>query len=240
MVAEPFVAYDYVFPVVGGDLRPQASAGVPGYVIRQVYGTAFCLAENFFVTNHHVIKNASAHPWWGIGFPEDHHWEVVPVERHESWSSLDIGICSAQVPRARHLKWCSAEQAMLTEVQASGFPYALDLPALTLMIRSFRGTVVAADMGRSIGRTPRVRALFPVPTWHFGSSLVEGQSFAVCAWDHLCQLDNGDDRESRGRKNEGGKRNNHLREGRSATSGLGGSNAVGSVGKVLLAWHARW
>ena len=76
-MAEPFVAYDYVFPVVGGDLAPQAGAGVPGYVIRQVYGTAFCLAEDFFVTNRHVIENASAHPWWGLGFPEGRHWRAV-------------------------------------------------------------------------------------------------------------------------------------------------------------------
>ena len=61
---------------------------------------------------------------------------------------------------------------MLTEVQASGFPYALDLHALTLTIRSFRGTVVAARTWGSLSAEPRVYELsFPCPRGISGAPL---------------------------------------------------------------------
>ena len=171
-MTEPVIAYDYVSPVVAGDLHPRAATGQPAYVIRQVCGTAFCLAENFFVTNAHVIQNASANPWWGIGFPEQQHWKTVRVDCHESFSDLDIGILSAAVPKARPLKWCSDEMAMLTDVQVSGFPYALDLLGFKLTVRSFRGTVVSARTWRGLSAKPRVYELsFPCPRGISGSPL---------------------------------------------------------------------
>lgn len=178
-VAKPVSAYDYVFPVVGGDHAPRAATGGPAYLINQVYGTAFCLAENYFVTNEHVIRNASANTWWGIAFPDEQRLKAVPVDHHESFSSIDIGILSAAVPKAKHLKWCSDELAMLTNVQASGFPHALDLSELTLTIRSFPGTVVSAKTWSRLPAKPRVyelsflcpRGISGSPLWRVGGTL---------------------------------------------------------------------
>ena len=165
-VTEPIIAYDYVFPVVGGDIAS------PGPVVRQVYGTAFYLANTFFVTNAHVIHSASGQQWWGLGFTEGQYWKFVVIDHYECFDDIDIGILSAPIPKAKNLKWSVSEEAMLTDVQVSGFPYALDLSESLLTIRAFRGTLVSTRTWNKLPNKPRVYELsFPCPRGLSGAPL---------------------------------------------------------------------
>jgi hypothetical protein len=169
---ETVIAYDYVFPVIAGDSVPASGSNLASVAVREVYGTAFCLFENFFVTNEHVIKNASEHTWWGLAFAEAGVWKAASVDHYERVVGLDIGILSASLPSAKWLKWRSDELSMLADVQTTGFPYGLDVSSSKLRMRSFRGTVVSSRTWDGLAAKPRVYELsFPCPRGLSGSPL---------------------------------------------------------------------
>ena len=85
-MTEPVIAYDYMFPVVGGEWVNDRRRSQEGMLIRQVYGTAFCLAESWFITNEHVLKAASQHSWWGMAFTSNGQWRAVPRQSHLKFS----------------------------------------------------------------------------------------------------------------------------------------------------------
>jgi S1-C subfamily serine protease len=159
-------AFDYVFPVVGG-VRMGDGRGVG---LGDVYGTAFSISEGLFLTNHHVLSGASSQSEWGIGFVEKHIWKMAKVERFEEFPHMDLALLQANVPAAKFAKWLALEQPMLTEVQACGFPHAFDSTNSTLIVRSFRGTIVASRTWSALHAKPRAYELsFSCPRGLSGS-----------------------------------------------------------------------
>jgi hypothetical protein len=173
-MTEEFTSFDYVFPIFGGDDNGRTGGESAGVMeVKEVYGTAFCIAENLFLTNDHVLRNAIAHSSSGIGFLEGRILKLSRIQAHEFFPSLDMAIFSAAVPKAKYMKWRSSIQPMLADVQATGFPYALDLSTSTLSVRSFRGTIVSSRTWHSLNGKPAVYELsFPCPRGLSGSPLL--------------------------------------------------------------------
>ena len=76
-VRQTLKAFEYVFPVIGGPIvRGDPRTGTTTMIrTRNVYGTAFCLAEGLFLTAAHVIRNASEQGDVWLGYPEGTTWK---------------------------------------------------------------------------------------------------------------------------------------------------------------------
>lgn len=160
-------SYEYLFPVVGCDVDADARISV-----QRVYGTAFCISGDYFLSASHVLNSASAHRLWGLCYTDDNIWRFTQGLERESLESIDVGIVRASLPGAKTVGWSSSELAMLSEVQAIGFPYALDSLNSRLYIRSFKGHIVSARTWPELPAKPRAYELsFPCPRGLSGSPL---------------------------------------------------------------------
>lgn len=161
-------AYDYVFPVIGGTSPSK---------IHEIYGTAFSLSNHFFITNEHVMNAVLQQPFRAIGFTEGNQFKYVTIDAWELFSSIDIAVFSTRIPKAKNVKWHTPEEAMLSEVQTTGYPYALN-PESQVVIRSFQGKLVTARTWYELSGKPRVyelpfpcpRGLSGAPLWKIGNS----------------------------------------------------------------------
>lgn len=171
---EPFNSFDYLFPVLGGEASSQHDGGMN---ISEVYGTAFCLAENYFLTNEHVLRAVLSHPRYALGFLDAEYWGHRPIEVYELFAGTDIAIFRSNLPVAKYLNWQTKEQAMLELVQTTGYPYALDLASKSISPRSFRGNIVSARTWHGLPSKPRVyelpflcpRGISGAPLWSPGA-----------------------------------------------------------------------
>jgi len=164
------IAFDYVFPVIGGD----RSNARPGWtMVRNVFGTAFSLSGNIFLTASHVIRAAAAHESFGVCLVEDGVWGVRKIIRHEVFDDLNAGLFEANVPGAKPLRWSATELSMLDSVATVGFPYALEITQAKLNVRAFRGEVVSTKIWEGLSAKPRIyelsfqcpRGLSGAPLW---------------------------------------------------------------------------
>jgi hypothetical protein len=167
-------AFDYVFPVIGGD----RSNTRPGWtMLRNVFGTAFSLGGNTFLTAGHVIKAATAHESFDICLIEDGAWGARKIIRHEVLEDLDAGFFEANVPGAKALRWSDTELSMLDSVAAVGFPYALEITQAKLNVRAFRGEIVSTRTWDGLSAKPQIyelsfqcpRGLSGAPLWISGN-----------------------------------------------------------------------
>jgi hypothetical protein len=167
---ETVTAFDYVFPVVG-------SAVVQAEPLildpRAVYGTAFYLADDIFVTAAHVIDAASEHDHCGLGATAGSKWRGHRITELESLPNYDLAFLRVpHFPTPKAIRWESSELPMLEHVQATGFPYALNLQERILHIRAFRGHTCSSKTWASLQAHPRVYELsFHVPRGLSGAPL---------------------------------------------------------------------
>jgi len=161
-------AFEYVFPLVGCKQITHKSF----VAIEQIYGTAFYLNNNTFITAGHCIKNALQHKLIGLGYPKDDGLEFHKVTNHEIISDYDIGFVQAHIPAAKALHWGYDELPMLADVKTVGYPYALDLPNLAFQIRAFKGHVISAPTFFRFQSKPRCYELsFACPRGLSGAPL---------------------------------------------------------------------
>ena len=169
-------AYKHVFPVVGGNRSKDGEA----LLVSQVFGTAFPIGGDFWLTAAHVLRGASNEAVAGLGFVVNKEWLAVFVERHEMNESHDIAVFEAKQIEGSPLRWAAEELAMSTEVLSVGFPYALtpDLPSVS--IRAFRGSITAAATTTKIPGRPRAYELqFQCPRGLSGAPLLH-ESRELC------------------------------------------------------------
>lgn len=136
--------HDYTFPVIGYDRRSMNANRVA--TPKNVYGTAFSIADNCFLTAGHSIENAlSENDVLAVGFIDGENYLAAEALDHEVIAELDIGIIKtiADVSRAKQHQWQQEPLASLINVGASGYPYALDPDRKSLASRSFKGYVVS-------------------------------------------------------------------------------------------------
>ncbi len=164
-------AHEYTFPVIGASAKVIKTEKV--FFTKTVYGSAFSIGKDYFLTAGHVLKNAGESEAVGIGFSDQKMWHFAEVTNSEIISDYDIGIIQAKVPVARALRWKYGDELpMLSNVQTVGYPYALDLKRFTIDTRAFKGHIVVARTFMGLKSNPRIYELsFQAPRGLSGSPL---------------------------------------------------------------------
>ena len=171
MMYKIVTAFEYVFPVIGGNLVDHDNVDKGG-VIKQVYGTAFHIGKGFFLSAGHAIINGLQNSFFGLGYPEKGYWKASQVVEHEVLPDYDIGIVRTSIPNLKAMPWKTGESSMLTDVQTTGYPYALDLEHFRIHVRAFRGHIVSSLTFHEFRAKPRVYELsFQCPKGLSGAPL---------------------------------------------------------------------
>jgi hypothetical protein len=164
--------YEIAFPVAGGASAEENPAVV---FIAQVYGTAFSVGGDCFLTAAHTIHAAGENPHLGLGCPEGGLWKFSPITDLEVVDDYDLGIIEAKLPVSRALNWNVDELPMLEPIRTVGYPYALDIQHARLQIRAFAGHVVGARTFHRFEAAPRIYELsFACPRGLSGAPILDG------------------------------------------------------------------
>jgi len=131
--------YDLVFPVWGGELDKNGL-----FDPKNIYGTAFYINDNKFVTCGHTIANAGQHAITALSFTDSqtNHVNFKRVLDSETFDDNDSGIVVTDIERAKPLQWQKQNLEMLKDVFSCGYPYGYDSIHDQVMIRSFKGHIV--------------------------------------------------------------------------------------------------
>jgi hypothetical protein len=149
-----------VFPVVS------ISTGKPEYL--GLWGTAFPIGANLFITAKHVIQAAlstlgtSTAQYLALGQPErdtingNREWIFSTFGRYEMHEALDIAVFDLEegfddvfVPT-----WASQGLDLLSDVVTFGYPYALDVKDKVINVRGIKGHIIGTG-----------KQLFPEPVF---------------------------------------------------------------------------
>lgn len=120
-----------------------------------IWGTAFPVTETLFLTARHVIENAHQHISDGnaeyivLGKPIDNtpgsHVNMTVVKAFEPNQNLDIALVEIHPNQFDNIliqNWRTGTLPLLTNIATLGYPFALDLEAMTLTARGLKGHVV--------------------------------------------------------------------------------------------------
>jgi hypothetical protein len=130
--------HDYTFPLIGYNQKTISSDRIA--TPRNVYGTAFSIGDNCFLTAGHSIESAlSENDVLAVGFIDGKSYFAAETLDHEVISEFDPGIIKtiADVSRAKQHPWQLEPLASLIDVGARGYPYALDRVSNSLASRLF-------------------------------------------------------------------------------------------------------
>lgn len=104
--------------------------------IVNVFGTCFCLAENYFVTCCHVIEQMDHCSNVAIGKVSTNRPLTYDyIEKVEKHAAIDVAIFTVPNFYPKPLVWDTSELSMLVNVQSYGFPFALDKINKSISIR---------------------------------------------------------------------------------------------------------
>ena len=166
--------YDYDFPVIGYDRKGLSADRV--MTPKNVYGTAFNIGEDYFMTAGHSLKNAAhENDTLAIGYVDGQGYFASEVLDYEVIPEFDIGFVRvvAKINRAKSLEWEHNRLASLIDVGASGYPYALDPESKTIGGRSFKGYIVSRKRFHGFTAKPWVYELsFQCPRGISGAGLL--------------------------------------------------------------------
>src|SRR5882724_2705064 len=174
--------HDYTFPVIGYERRTMNANRV--VTPKNVYGTAFSIAGDCFVTAGHSIKNAlSENDVLAVGFIDGESYLLAEALDHEVVEDLDTGIIKtiAHVARAKQHQWQLEPLASLIDVGASGYPYALDTERNSIASRSFKGYVVSRTRTPFLANPWGYELSFACPRGLSGSPLTTLDYFPLIA-----------------------------------------------------------
>jgi hypothetical protein len=166
--------HDYDFPVIGYDRKGSTSKHV--FTPKNVYGTAFNIGEDYFMTAGHSLKSsASDNDTVAIGFIDGQHYLASEAMDYEVIPEYDVGFIKvmAKINRAKSLRWEHNRLASLIDVGAGGYPYALDLENNTIGSRSFKGYIVSRKRFHGFSAKPWVYEIsFQCPRGLSGAALI--------------------------------------------------------------------
>lgn len=162
----------YVFPIIGGKNRTKQN----DFKLIEpdvVYGSAFYLKNNVFITAGHVLKGISNNNQiMGIGYCVDEIYSFYEINEFEIIEDYDLGIFKVESPIDKYIKWYNEELYMLDDIFCHGYPYALDLEKSLLHIRSFKGYIVSRQTSNHLKVNSRIYELsFDAPRGLSGAPL---------------------------------------------------------------------
>ncbi|HUY90248.1 MAG TPA: hypothetical protein VMV10_16035 [Pirellulales bacterium] len=147
---------------------------------KHVFGTAFCIGNDFYLTAGHCVMALEGSEVAGLGFGGFREGlisgplGIARVKRTETVDEYDVGIIEAeQIPDVGTPPWLFGHCAPLTDVRTGGFPFALDHEAGIVTSRAFKGYIVAfVEKFRELKAGPTVYELsFPAPKGLSGAPL---------------------------------------------------------------------
>lgn len=143
-------AYDIVFPVFGGSKTKEGN-----FEPKNIFGTAFYIDNDFFITCAHTIESASEHNVVALGYQnEKGDLSFALVQDSEIFEDNDSGIVVASIERATTYPWLSQKLAMLNNVVSTGYAFGFDDKNSEILIRSFKGHITLVGYNHKFPKTP--------------------------------------------------------------------------------------
>lgn len=165
------------------DLRHYAlgvlACDAPHATPTQICGTAFAIGGGFFVTAAHVLDTVLESRAPSLGFlpggasfgPVE--YRQAPITQHEILRGVDLGILACAGGPYGCFQWFGRDVALLTNVLAGGYPYALERDRLQVYVRAYRGSIAAAHRIYQLPAEPMGYELsFPAPRGLSGAPLL--------------------------------------------------------------------
>ena len=98
---------------------------------KQVFGTAFYIGNNLFLTAGHCLSKVDENQFLGVGYPQPPSTDlgIVPFKDAETFEEHDVGLVETvrEVPHIEAQRWSSEIVTALHDVWTAGFPHALDI-----------------------------------------------------------------------------------------------------------------
>ncbi len=145
----------------------------------QICGTAFAIGGGYFVTAAHVLDTVLESRAPSLGFLPDQAplgpvaYYQAPITRHEIVRGLDLGIIACAGGPYGTFQWFGRDVALLTNVLAGGYPYALERDRLQVFVRAYRGSIASAHQIYQLPDEPGGYELsFPAPRGLSGAPLL--------------------------------------------------------------------
>jgi hypothetical protein len=155
--------------VLGGDnLTPS------DFRLANIYGTAFPIGGEYFLTADHVLKNALKNPYCGLGFAGlNRQLSSRSLIAHESFPDYDVALLQGYAPDTPLLSWDLTNQDPFADVQTMGYPLAWDVKQSEIYTRAFKGHIVTTRRWHDLKAAPNIYELsFQAPPGLSGAPLV--------------------------------------------------------------------
>lgn len=170
--------YNYVFPVYGGELDKNGSLD-----IKEIYGTAFSILNNNFITCAHTVEAALTHPVMAIGYLQKGESKALQISKHELFQLNDSAIIQTdvEIPESIALKWVKQELNMLTDVCSFGYPYGWDSLHKQILVRAFKGYISLRGRNHNYSKSPHYELSFQVPRGLSGGPVLHANNICGMA-----------------------------------------------------------
>ena len=162
----------YVFPVVGGSNFEKVGDNDWKAICHDIYGTAFTIGPNVFMTAGHVLRAAAENEFVGLGEVIEGNLHTRKATNFEIIEAYDIGLIQVPWGRCRGFPWTTFERPMLEAVHSTGYPYAIDRFNNSFGMRAFTGHVASMRDWPQLKPVPRIYELsYPCPRGLSGAPL---------------------------------------------------------------------
>ncbi|HNV23326.1 MAG TPA: hypothetical protein PLH56_03535 [Candidatus Omnitrophota bacterium] len=140
-----FDTFRFFFPVLVVDKINKENRNV---LCQNVYGTAFAISDNIFLTAGHVVDalKGKKESMLGIYDRRKNCWKAIKIAEIQRTQNFDLGVIRVNTKTISFskLKWDFSEQLpMLSDVQTAGYAQTFDPATGWIGIRSFKGHIVS-------------------------------------------------------------------------------------------------
>lgn len=153
MMTSVVTAFHYSFPVIASVIKKEEPLQLEE---RQVLGTAFYLAEDFFVSAAHVLSDRDSYPHVGLGESQIDSWSGFEIADVETFEEIDLALLRVPgIQTKKSIQWEQNELVMLDKVQSMGYPYGLDSHDKVIRVRGYQGHIVCPRGWTALSALPR-------------------------------------------------------------------------------------
>jgi hypothetical protein len=155
--------------------------------IKQVYGTAFYIGNNLFLTAGHCLSSVEENQFLGVGYPQPPRTDLglIPFKHAETFEDHDVGLVETvqEVPHVEAQKWSLDIATALHDVWTAGYPHALDISDMGYVAqRAFKGHTVSHIPFKRLkegGFVDAYELSFMAPKGISGAPLISSESASI-------------------------------------------------------------